>query len=619
VVRNEEKLKADKMTDTLRSRDFWTEIQRMQRKHTSTTTEMDGERGEDAIRELFVGKYEELYNSVPYDREEMGDILTTLNSRVNEQCKQGKCYDDHKVSVGDVHKAIRSLKHSKSDANNLLSSDHFKNACNELHWHISLLLQLLLNHSFAPMTMLTSVLIPIPKNRKKSLSESNNYRSIALSSIIGKIWDKIILSKHSSILSSVDMQFGFRPGHSTTQCTFALQEIAEHFASRNSNVHITLLDASKAFDRVHYAKIFSLLLKRNLCPLTTKLLLMMYTTQRMSVRWRGVDSESFSCANGVKQGAVLSPVLFCVYMEELLKKLEESEIGCYIGHRYAGALCYADDVALIAPSQQAMRRMLHICEDFATKFHVKFNSSKSINIVVGTEKYTPVSLHGIIIPRATKAVHLGHAIGINAHNDNIAKAKAEFCGKINMLLSHFSFCTLDVKRHLFRTYCTSYYGCPLWDLRSLNGFSAFWRKCIRRLLKLPPRTHSRFVAPLLKIPDLKTQLLLRFVNFLSSCFNSTNNLLKACSSLTLNSHSTVANNLRCVMSILKIDYAYLLKSVSENHNSLKDSLKIELQTPFDINVHVHTIEELIGIKNNELQAPITNVEASILLNSICIE
>ncbi|ELT93691.1 hypothetical protein CAPTEDRAFT_194686, partial [Capitella teleta] len=112
VVRNEEKLKADKMTDTLHSRDFWTEIQRMQRKHTSTTTEMDGERGEDAIRELFVGKYEELYNSVPYDREEMGDILTTLNSRVNEQCKQGKCYDDHKVSVGEVHKAIRSLKHS---------------------------------------------------------------------------------------------------------------------------------------------------------------------------------------------------------------------------------------------------------------------------------------------------------------------------------------------------------------------------------------------------------------------------------------------------------------------------------------------------------------------------
>ncbi|ELU08427.1 hypothetical protein CAPTEDRAFT_217945 [Capitella teleta] len=130
VVRNEEKLKADKMTDTLHSRDFWTEIQRMQRKHTSTTTEMDGERGEDAIRELFAGKYEELYNNVPYDREEMGDILTTLNSRVNEQCKQGKCYDDHKVSVGDVHKAIRSLKHSKSDANNLLSSNHFKNACN---------------------------------------------------------------------------------------------------------------------------------------------------------------------------------------------------------------------------------------------------------------------------------------------------------------------------------------------------------------------------------------------------------------------------------------------------------------------------------------------------------
>ncbi|ELU10458.1 hypothetical protein CAPTEDRAFT_201458 [Capitella teleta] len=60
----------------------------------------------------------------------------------------------------------------------------------------------------------------------------------------------------------------------------------------------------------------------------------------------------------------------------------------------------------------------------------------------------------------------------------------------------------------------------------------------------------------------------------------------------------------CVMSILNIDYAYLLKSVSENPNSLKDSLKIELQTPFEFNVQVHTIEELIRLKNIELQAPV---------------
>ena len=136
------------------------------------------------------------------------------------------------------------------------------------------------------------------------------------------------------------MQFGFRPGHSTTQCTFALQEISQHFQEHGSDVYITLLDASKAFDRVNYSRLFGLLIKRNLCPLTTKLLLVMYTTQKMHVRWCGVDSETFSCGNGVKQGAVLSPVLFCVYMEELLKTLEESRIGCHIENRYAGALCY---------------------------------------------------------------------------------------------------------------------------------------------------------------------------------------------------------------------------------------------------------------------------------------
>lgn len=105
--------------------------------------------------------------------------------------------------------------------------------------------------------------------------------------------------------------------------------------------------------------------------MATKLMLMMYTTQAMTVRRSGRESTSFSCKNGVKQGAVLSPV----------KKLEHSELR----HRYAGVLCYADDVALTALSCEATKRMLGICEDFSNQYHVKFNSSKSLSIVVETE------------------------------------------------------------------------------------------------------------------------------------------------------------------------------------------------------------------------------------------
>ena len=75
----------------------------------------------------------------------------------------------------------------------------------------------------------------------------------------------------------------------------------------------------------------------------------------------------FPIHNGVRQGAISSPILFCLYIDELLVKLKLSKVGCYIGNVFVGALCYADDLSLLAPSADAMRKMLRICEEFAAE------------------------------------------------------------------------------------------------------------------------------------------------------------------------------------------------------------------------------------------------------------
>ena len=72
---------------------------------------------------------------------------------------------------------------------------------------------------------------------------------------------------------------------------------------------MVFLDASKAFDRVEYVKLFSLLLKRGICPITVRLLLNMYVNQYISIVWGDKMSAPFKCNNGVKQGGVLSPIL----------------------------------------------------------------------------------------------------------------------------------------------------------------------------------------------------------------------------------------------------------------------------------------------------------------------
>ena len=96
----------------------------------------------------------------------------------------------------------------------------------------------------------------------------------------------------------------------------------------------------------------------------------------MSVRWGSTFSDSFSVANGVCQGGVLSPILFTLYIDDLLMDLKEQGVGCFGDSFFAGALCYADDLVLLAPSPSALRIMICCCEDFAASPGLRFNASK---------------------------------------------------------------------------------------------------------------------------------------------------------------------------------------------------------------------------------------------------
>ena len=91
-------------------------------------------------------------------------------------------------------------------------------------------------------------------------------------------------------------------------------------------------------------------------------------------------SESFEVANGIRQGGVLSPILFAVYLDdtELLQRLTSLDIGCHVGHHYVGSLCYADDIALLAPSPSALRILLRECELFATEHNLQFNAARHL-------------------------------------------------------------------------------------------------------------------------------------------------------------------------------------------------------------------------------------------------
>ena len=154
------------------------------------------------------------------------------------------------------------------------------------------------------------------------------------------------------------MQFGFKPKHSNVLCSVIYKELIDNYNRNGSNVYSCLLDASKAFDKIHYGKLFNVLLRKDVPFCIVRILLDAYTRQQARVLWNTCTSDYFAISNGVKQGGVLSPILFSIYIDRLLILLKESGIGCHLNGTYCGALAYADDITISCPSRRGLNRLL---------------------------------------------------------------------------------------------------------------------------------------------------------------------------------------------------------------------------------------------------------------------
>ena len=131
---------------------------------------------------------------------------------------------------------------------------------------ISVLFTCMLTHGVAPSGLLLFTMIPVPKDKRASKSDSDNYRAIAISSILGKIFDLIVMKEQHVSLITDDLQFDFRENSSIIICTQLLIETIKYYNSNNTDCFMLLLDSSKAFDRIEYSTLFNTLLSRNMCP-----------------------------------------------------------------------------------------------------------------------------------------------------------------------------------------------------------------------------------------------------------------------------------------------------------------------------------------------------------------
>ena len=243
----------------------------------------------------------------------MQSLYSIVNNGINRDQLQ-----DMYVTSDIIAQCIKRSKRSKSDGNYGFKPDHLIKGGKRLHILLSMLFESMLIHCYNAIDSVLSSIISTPKDIRSSLGICDNYRGFSLFNGICTLFNYVIIHTCNDYLYTSDMQFGFKPQRSTTMCSLVYHEIINHYMSNNSNVYSCLLDASKAFDKVHYGKLFNILLNRKVPFCIIRLLMDSFERQMARVMWNFHVSDYFSISNGVKQGVVISPVMFNLYLVNLL-------------------------------------------------------------------------------------------------------------------------------------------------------------------------------------------------------------------------------------------------------------------------------------------------------------
>ena len=339
-----------------------------------------------------------------------------------------------------------------------------------------------------------SIFITIPK--VEGTLECSKHRTISIMSQITKIMLRVILRRIRAKLRPQisQQQFGFVAGKGTRNAIFALRVLAERAIDVQKDLYVCFVDYEKAFDKVRHQDLFNILNDIGLDGKDLRLLEKLYWNQKAAVRVGGEVSEWQDIKRGVRQGCVLSPDLFNIYSEIIMRDLENLE-GLKIGGQNLNNVRYADDTALVADSEEKLDILIKTLVQSSENRGLKLNTSKTkVMLISKKAESVPINIiiNGERLEQVDSFKYLGSLITKDARCEKEIKTRTALAkmafGKVRPLVTNTSI-SLNLRKRFIKAYAhsTLLYGCESWTISKAmqKKIEATEMWFMRRMLKIP--------------------------------------------------------------------------------------------------------------------------------------
>ncbi|XP_065654687.1 uncharacterized protein LOC136081308 [Hydra vulgaris] len=391
-----------KKLKNIRPKNFWNAFRCLNKDINSRLFTINNKKDKESITSEFANHFEKVLNTSKITHR-------NGNHRRIPPCTK---HDDVIITEENIIRAISNLKFKKSPDSFGISAEHLKYAnCDTLTKWLIKFFNYFINYGWTPLSMSTSIIVPLVKSYKKSLDSPNNYRGISIIPIFTKVLEYLILIICPDIIDTHPLQFGFNANCSTLHAEFLISETIKHYNSNNSPVYLCSLDVEKAFDSCNWNILFDKLYfdkKLPLCIVNT--ISSLYNNSSATVSYQGCKSNSFLLKQGVRQGSILSPHLYNIYTESLLETItNQGIVGTSIYGNFTGVVAYADDIIVLSSTLSGLKKLIKSCNIYSNLNCIKINAEKTEFLISGKAQIqtNTITISSNKINLQNKLRHLG--------------------------------------------------------------------------------------------------------------------------------------------------------------------------------------------------------------------